>query len=806
MAVKNLYPNLPGHLVEFKDGGLQLVSDTNEKGYNKSLLILGTAFDGPINEPVKIDSTTVSQLFGSDVGDNGYPNGATLTKYAKQAFRNGFSDVRCMRVTGSQAYVEIEKATAPVSETKTGTPVIAVAEGNKNPVDFALSRIPMVELSLRIKVTDGPYITPDSYGLYDGMARFNANTLNKNAELTASYQYTAIKDKSGFVNETDAGTLPAYATANPITNAKNEGDSSFTDTALSGIALVDDGMGGITPIVLDFDPAATAPEYIYKTPRNSYNGNYEDISGKLPLTDGLVVKNGANVLVEGVDYTVNGNKIEFTADSIAAGNVADGNLIAVEYYVAVTNNAVDSHAIPADADQVVELENVPMSGSVKVYADNVPVTTFTVDYPNKKVNLTAGEFTINSAIKVTYQYEEFAAPEKMTVWAKYGGSLYKKAKVKIEEVTRTLASGAIEIGRKFTFTKPDSKVYGTHDVPFYFTSFDCPTVGTLKKALADYSLNNVFEITSDDDDILTKDFPVFESELVSGGDDGVVVTNNEMYEALSGTRYTEADLAAGKCKSEEVGYLKNLGAYQILENYHCDYIYVAGVYADSKQTVNPNSDFHQELALLCAVLTYRTKMTHGFIDVKPNANTTLVGIQDYVNRLVSMNNVHYMRDSDGVDIVDSNGNKMDIGWYTSIVVGPEPVMSSDTLGTYYGSPAIAYAALCASIKPQSAPTNKALPGVRGMKYKFSNKQMDSLVGNRMVVFRLKNEGTSAATSTPYVVDGITAGAPNSDYARISTVKIVTDVVDQIREVADPFIGEPNTIEQRNALAALISKR
>ena len=65
MAVTNLYSNLPGHLVEFKDGGLQLTVDQSDVTNSKSLLILGTAFDGPVNEPVKIDATTVSQLFGS---------------------------------------------------------------------------------------------------------------------------------------------------------------------------------------------------------------------------------------------------------------------------------------------------------------------------------------------------------------------------------------------------------------------------------------------------------------------------------------------------------------------------------------------------------------------------------------------------------------------------------------------------------------------------------------------------------------------------------------------------------------------
>jgi hypothetical protein len=133
-------------------------------------------------------------------------------------------------------------------------------------------------------------------------------------------------------------------------------------------------------------------------------------------------------------------------------------------------------------------------------------------------------------------------------------------------------------------------------------------------------------------------------------------------------------------------------------------------------------------------------------------------------------------------------------------------MTSDTLGTYYGSPAIAYAALNSVLEPQSSPMNKALRNVNGMKFKFSNKQMDMLLGSRFVCFKLKNEGLATASSTPYVVDGITSGAPNCDYHDIVVVKVITDVVDQIRKVADPFIGEQNTVEQRNALSALIAKR
>lgn len=754
MAVTNLYPNLPGHLVEFKDGGLQLTSDKDSTS-GKSLLILGTAFDGPINEPVKIDEKTVGRLFGPEVNENGYPNGATLTKYAKQAFKNGFNDVRCMRVTGSQAYVEIPKVSSETREEVDATPITGTIQGNAAANGIQLTNKPIFGDTLNI--TTGPNgtgttVMTSSYTEYEGEFNIPAGVVSKNSPLYASYDYKDIDQ-----------TMKTHST----------------------VAVSSDGVALDKVVTLQFDP--TNDEAIYVTPKDAL-GNYTDTTGLYPLTDGVkITDNTGAVLVEDTDYTIVGNQLSF----IGGGAVTPTTIVDIEYYIYTRVSTSESLANAlADSDQVITLPKTPIAGSVVLTVNNQVVPTTDYVLTGTTLALTAGNFHINDAFSVAYKYEEVTQiREEMIIRAIYGGSAYKDASVTITDVT----NDAGETGKKFTFTKPESKRYSNADVPFYFTSFECPTVGMLKQALANYSLNNVFEIVVDDEDMTTVDFPAFSGTLANGGNDGVVVTNNEMFEALSGKR-------------DANGYLIEQGAYQILENYNVDYVYPAGVYADSKQTVNPNSSFHHELALLCAVLTYRTKMTHGFIDVKPNSNTTLVGIQKHVEKLLQYNNIHYMKDSEGNDIVDTEGNKMDIGWYTSIVVGPEPVMISDTLGTYYGSPAIAYAALNAALKPESAPTNKALPGVKGMKYKFSNKQMNELVGNRMVVFKLKNEGTATASSTPYVVDGCTAGAPKSDYGRLSTVKVVTDVVDQIREVSDPFLGEPNTVEQRNALAALISKR
>ena len=819
MAITNLYPNLPGHLVEFKDGGLQLTIDKEAPANAKSLLILGTATDGPINEPVKIDDTTVSQLFGSDVDKNGYPNGATLTKYAKQAFKNGFYDVRCMRITGTQASTEktfIHKETyngeprqTVVSSMLTGSSVTASISGATIYNPQVLNIVPSFNSNL-VTLTPSQLITTSASSItIDNLApgakldvKFNGQTLDSviNKE-TVDVDSTNVSASSvGTVINISEGTLSSDASIKTFAAANDAvGYIEFVDTSSDTVVDINTAIGSnsMTSSPTGFTISDNKINCVINTQYNGYNTSFE-------LTNSVDVA----AINEVISLLQPGYKARFV----------------LEYKYAYNDSSLSSSAtLESTEDFEVSVPGIITIKSIRYNNETIDVNDFTIeDEKIKYKNSSICKFWVPHKIEITCDVIDTINTEQ-AFWFNsiYAGEVYNDSTITISQLKDKDGNIIYHDDAKtipelmFLFTKPEDKRYSEADKPFFLTSVDCPTVGRLKEALNNYALNNVFEINCTDDDMLTVDIhpgAIIDGEYnidgtntaieefatsveyqLTGGNNGINPTNDEMYKALSGERNSD-------------GFLTKQGAYQILENYHVDYIYPAGIYADSSQTVNPHSSFHHELALLCAVLTYRTKMTHGFIDVKPNSNTTLVGIQNYVDKLVQYNNNHYMVDNDGNIITDSEGKKMDIGWYTSIVVGPEPVMSSDTLGTYYGSPAIAYAALNSTLKPESAPTNKALPGVKGMKYKFSNKQMNGLVGNRMVVFKLKGEGTSTASSTPYVVDGCTAGNEDCDYRRIATVKVVTDVVDQIREVADPFLGEPNTVEQRNALSALISKR
>lgn len=839
MAVTNLYSNLPGHLVEFKDGGLQLTTKSTDTSSTKSLLILGTATDGPINEPVKIDAVTVSQVFGKEVNDAGYPNGATLTKYAKQAFKNGFDDVRCMRVTGSQAYTTIygEQQIAEEQVTESIVPAEGANDGHilGNPAfsyDFTNPHadddgtVPEKIIVSKAYSDNDANVTMTIDGVAVGLG-------NIGDKITWNpYQGFSIKENTYPMISDISVKCKGF---NFLGDKEKYKDNDLVSHISDPGQAVEDTTENTFSIEFDLSIALTSGV-------QNFTVNDHDTFDLLPVisedynTDGFKLANSSGAIdpstytgtlsADGTKYTV-----KFTT---APAGIADGDAFTLTYYpyslvdvnrsfhTTFNNNVPESSlslaALDGKKDAALKLVTVTdnITGtSTSFTVNDDPTSDYNTKFEvqgNSLIVKNSVGLPVGGVIKATYTYmKPIVSDLELKIKSQWGGSVYKDGSVEVKKVVDA------EDGKTYTeivFTRPKEKVAKTYS----YSSKYYPTVDDLVLAMQnDINNLNMFEVEivkGEGSDTLDQLVAVGPKKLSEGGEDGLKPSANEMFIALSGARYTIDDVGQPVSEysdaivtEEMIGYLKTQGAYQILENYNVDYIYPAGVYADSVQTVNPYSDFQRELALVCAVLTYRTKMTHGFIDVKPNSNTTLVGIDAYVAKLISRHpNLYYMVDQNGEVIYDADNKPMDIGWYTSVVVGPEVVMNSDVLGTYYGSPAIAYAALNAVLQPQSSPLNKAIRNVNGIKFKFSNKQMDAIIGNRMVCFKLKNEGMATASSTPYVVDGVTSGAPGCDYSDIAIVKVVTDVVDNIRQVADPFIGEQNTVEQRNALSALISKR
>jgi hypothetical protein len=148
---------------------------------------------------------------------------------------------------------------------------------------------------------------------------------------------------------------------------------------------------------------------------------------------------------------------------------------------------------------------------------------------------------------------------------------------------------------------------------------------------------------------------------------------------------------------------------------------------------------------------------------------------------------------DGVEQEDRGGALIDIGKYLDVVgqwAKLYNAFNTDGLG-YTTTFAATYAGLVSALDPKSAPTNKVVNGIT-LPFRINNATLDTLNTQRYIFCQAKPKGI-------VVVDAPTAARPESDYRRLTTNRIVKLVIDALRSVADPFIGEAGGAAQRAAL-------
>jgi hypothetical protein len=733
MAVMtNSYPNLPGHLVEFKDGGLALRTNTNATKTD-SVLLLGTAVDGPVMEPVAIDMDTIETVFGKEVGSNGASNGSTLVKAAKELDKAGVTDIRCMRITGAVAEATIKK-------------------GNET-------------------ITNDHNIT-DDFGLIPG-----------NDKTVITLQHAPIV----------RGTTKVYAKGTLVQNGILVNETTGEVTISAGVC----DAGASLAIQYDYyNTTVVAQE------KHNVDADLKIALDYLPI--GTVTLKVGGVQIAPADFTIAEKVISIT--QFAAGNPAtEGTEVTADYtgitsdifHATETGNGTTEFSA-ATSTLTKNLSQTPVSGTVHVYVDGVEMVkqgAFVVDATAKTIALAKEFFPMNALLSVSYSYNVTSIVEEdIKFRSYYGGAVYNKGAVGVSEIK---TSDNTVIGKLITITKPAEKKSQVAEVALTYSSMVYTTFGQLVEAINADSNNGVYKAFTDYPDALVQDISINTSVSNTiganfiGGDDGIVITKATLFNALSGVRDAE-------------GYLIVQGAYQLLEDYQVDWIVPLGVYAND-ELPGRYQNFAYELGLFCTTLSYRNKITLGAIDVKPCTDTSLAGIQDYANKLANMDNTYLMKDNVGNLIAGNDGSPIDLGCFMTVVAGPDPIYFTK-LGRYSGSPAVAYVGLNAVLMSQSAPTNKKLTGTQGLRYRFSNMQHNAILGNRLVTFKTKFDANGATSGEAYCVDGITAALRTSDYTRLTTAKVIRETINHVREVAEPFIGEPNTPEQRNALSSAISKR
>jgi hypothetical protein len=147
------------------------------------------------------------------------------------------------------------------------------------------------------------------------------------------------------------------------------------------------------------------------------------------------------------------------------------------------------------------------------------------------------------------------------------------------------------------------------------------------------------------------------------------------------------------------------------------------------------------------------------------------------------------------NLADRNDDSMGaVGPYISIVgVEVKPLGYEDTYSWGWSNGAALYAGYITQLDSWSAPTMKRIFNVAALRYVPTKTQQQNLIDEGVVPVALNFQREAVW------VDALTFAKDTSQYRRLTTVRIVNDAVQVVRNVAQNFIGEAATIEIRNAL-------
>ena len=186
-----------------------------------------------------------------------------------------------------------------------------------------------------------------------------------------------------------------------------------------------------------------------------------------------------------------------------------------------------------------------------------------------------------------------------------------------------------------------------------------------------------------------------------------------------------------------------------------------------------NYNFADQLAGFCAIVTAKNNQVIGIMSVTPPADSSLSAIKNYVDRQVTQIHNQFLQ-----------------------VVGGPTMFFEIANQPYEDDFSGSYAGLISYLPSYSSPTNKVIPGALWASFNLSPSQIKALTNKHIVVPRTRN-------GRVVVADAITTAPDKSDFVRLTTVQIVNDAVQLVREICEPYIGEPNTLPRRNALETQI---
>lgn len=150
-------------------------------------------------------------------------------------------------------------------------------------------------------------------------------------------------------------------------------------------------------------------------------------------------------------------------------------------------------------------------------------------------------------------------------------------------------------------------------------------------------------------------------------------------------------------------------------------------------------------------------------------------------------------------MLDDNGKKIDLGKYLSIVAifGRMNDDINSRRPAYIANAAPIVAGMLPRTNPVDSLINMRVPGLL-IDYRLETKTVDVACGLGLVVAK-------SEAGIPVIADSPTFASPTSDYTRLTTVRIVSKIAEELRQAARPYIGKGLSATKRAALESAIGE-
>jgi hypothetical protein len=294
-------------------------------------------------------------------------------------------------------------------------------------------------------------------------------------------------------------------------------------------------------------------------------------------------------------------------------------------------------------------------------------------------------------------------------------------------------------------------------------------------------------------------------------------------QAIEGHEYnTRIEVRSNPADNNEL-YKALTDAYNIVEGVDATIVSVGGIYLDSAITnvqtavAEGDSDYSEsdpvtaselnfgyQLARFCEKTSSMNHSCVGLIGVSEPPSYNLAAIKAWSNTLKSLeftkqgvkygySHGFYKTTNNritGSVITDEANNPIDLGAYLLPVVAWGKLPTSSKVQDCSG-----YIGAYCYFRAGDKLVNIDVPNFT-LSYSIPKSILNELVGSRFTVMNSYYRRTYNLVQAPVVR---TAAMPISAFTKLSTIKVVNETAENLREVADKYLGRPNSPQVREAM-------